>query len=476
MWETVIGLEVHVELATCSKLFCGCRNRFGAPPNSLVCPVCLGLPGVLPVLNRQAVELLLRSALAAGCSIPPLSKFDRKNYFYPDMPKNYQISQYDLPLAVEGCLPISDQGEGRCIGIHRIHLEEDTGKSIHQGTIDQSTGTLVDYNRAGVPLMEIVSEPEISSPAEAYDYLVALRDLLRWLEVSDCKMEEGSLRCDANISLRPKGETELGVKTEVKNMNSFRAVEKALACEVERQRQLLADGRRVIQETRGWDEARQVTIPMRSKEFAHDYRYFPEPDLVPLQIDPAWVERLRQGLPELPWARRERFRSRYGLSNQAAARMVSTSEMSRFFEAVVERGGEPVAAANWLMGDVSAYLNEKGLNLTQSKLTTDSLAQMLALLSEGAISGKIAKLLVLELLESGGSAAGVVSEKGWGQVSDPDELSAIVARVISQNPEIVLDVRSGKERAFKFLVGQVMKATAGRANPEVVNRLLKESI
>lgn len=489
-YEVVIGLEVHVELLTNSKLFCGCPNKFGVPPNTQVCPVCLGLPGVLPVVNKKAVELLLKSALSTNCHIPEYSKFDRKNYFYPDMPKNYQISQYDSPLSVEGFLEIdSDSGKKRVkrVRIKRIHLEEDTGKSTHLGTIDQSLYTLEDYNRAGVPLMEIVTEPDISSPQEAYDFLTTLKALLQWIRVSDCKMEEGSLRCDANVSLRKKGDEELGVKTEVKNMNSFKAVRSALAFEIERQNKAMENGEKIIQETRGWEDERGITISLRSKEHAHDYRYFPEPDLVPVKIDRSWLKELEESLPELPQARKSRLMKDYSLDEYDAGLLVSSKAAADFFEETFRQSknlsGKQIPAlqaareiSNWIKGDISKYLNAKGLEINETALKSKQLARMIQLISKGTISGKIGKSLVELMLEKGGDPDIIIKEKGWVQISDTKELLPHIKSVFEENPSVVKDFLDGKEKALAFLVGKIMKATAGRANPEVLNKLLKDEL
>lgn len=482
-FEPVIGLEVHVELSTRTKLFCSCPNRFGDPPNSLVCPVCLGLPGTLPVVNRRAVEWLLRVALATGCRVPEFSRFDRKNYFYPDIPKNYQISQYALPLASGGHLEFDSGGEERSVGIARIHLEEDTGKSLHRtlgpggepvpGRIGGSDFTLVDYNRAGVPLLEIVSEPELRSPQEAHDFLVALRDLLRWLEVSDCRMEQGSLRCDANVSLRPQGSPELGTKTEIKNMNSFKSVRAALAHEVERQAGLLACGRRVVRETRGWDEDRQVTHPLRTKEEVHDYRYFPDPDLVPLRISREWLERLREGLPELPRPRSRRYQQVFGLSAREAALLVSSRPLSDFFEEAVRRGGEARQVSNWLLNEVSRLLNESGLSLEESHLEPEHLTALLRLTGEGVLSNRGARQVLERVFYEGGDPRALMEKMGLAQISGEEELLQVARGVMEENPVPVQEYRAGKKKAFHVLVGQVMRRTRGRANPGVVTGLLR---
>jgi aspartyl-tRNA(Asn)/glutamyl-tRNA(Gln) amidotransferase subunit B len=473
--DVVIGLEVHVELQTGSKLFCGCSTRFGSEANSQVCQVCLGLPGVLPVINRKAVEFLLISALALDCRIQPRSKMDRKNYFYPDMPKNYQISQYDLPLAVGGHILVSTDGREKKIRLKRIHLEEDTGKSVHQGTIDQSLYTLEDYNRAGVPLMELVSEPDISSPEEANALLRKLRDVLRWLKVSDCRMEEGSLRCDANVSIRDAAGN-MGVKTEIKNMNSFKSVQKALEYEIKRQREALGKGEKVVQETRGWDEDREITFSMRSKEVEHDYRYFPEPDLPPLEIGEEWLEEIRAGLPELPEERRARFIADYGITDYDAGFLVSSRPLADFFEETVSLFPGPKQAANWLMGEVARYLNAAGLEIDRSNFKPRHLAGMLRMIEAGTISGKIGKSLMEEIFAGGGEPDEIVREKGWLQISGEEDLRPVVSRVVAANPDVAGEILAGRDKGRRFLVGQVMKETRGKANPEVIDRLLDEEI
>jgi aspartyl-tRNA(Asn)/glutamyl-tRNA(Gln) amidotransferase subunit B len=478
-YEIVIGLEIHVQLLTASKMFCGCSTRFGAPPNTQVCPVCLGLPGSLPVINRRAVELGLRTALALNCTIHPQSQFHRKNYYYPDLPKNYQISQYQYkdhpPLASNGYLTFTFDGQVRTVRIRRVHLEEDTGKLVHverDGTVLYS---LVDYNRSGVPLMEIVTEPDLRSPEEAREFLSRLRTLLQYLEVSSGRMEEGTLRCDANVSLRRRGEP-LGIRTEVKNMNSLRAVERALSFEVARQREILQAGGEVVQETRHWDERREVTFGSREKEEAQDYRYFPEPDLVPMVLDRSWIEEVRRTLPELPEQRKQRYVEQYALSPHDAALLVEDKAMADFFEAAVKLFPQPKAVCNWLLGDVMGYLNARGMEFTDLPLTPEKLAGMLKLMEDGTISIRLAKEILEEMLATGKDAASIVAEKGLVQIRDEDALRAIVEEVIAENPNPVRDYRAGKEKALTFLVGQVMRKTSGRANPDLVNRLLKERL
>ncbi len=472
-YEAVIGLEVHVELKTKTKIFCPSTTEFGGDPNTHTCPVCLGLPGVLPVLNKKVLEYAIRAALALNCEIAEFSKFDRKNYYYPDMPKNYQISQYDLPLAKNGYLDIEVDGQTRRIGITRLHMEEDTGKLVHQGTITTTPYSLVDYNRAGVPLIEIVSEPDLRSPEEARIYMEKLRSIIQYTGVSDCKMEEGSLRCDANVSVRPKGAPEFGTKTEIKNMNSFKALQRALSYEVQRQIDVLEEGGRIVQETRTWDEGKGVTLPMRSKEEAHDYRYFPEPDLVPLVIDRRWVEEIRASLPELPDRRRQRYMEQFGLPAYDASVLTSTIELAEYFEACTAHYPDAKTVSNWIMGDLSRLLNVHNLEITQCRIRPEQLARMLRLIDQGTISGKIAKTVFEEMFATGSDPEKIVKEKGLVQITDEGAIAAVVEEVIANYPKVVEDYRAGKEKALGFLVGQVMKATKGKANPELVNRLFK---
>lgn len=473
-FETVIGLEVHVELATKSKIFCGCSTEFGAPPNTNVCPICLGHPGVLPVLNRQAVEYAMKAALALNCEIAEVCKFDRKNYFYPDLPKAYQISQYDQPLAKNGWVEIEVGGRKKRIGITRLHLEEDAGKSLHAE--DGGNYSLVDFNRVGVPLIEIVTEPDLRSPEEARLFLEKLRQILLYTGVSDVKMEEGSLRCDANISLRPVGADTFGTKTELKNLNSFRFVQKGLEYEEKRQREILLSGGVVEQETRRWDEQKEITVPMRGKEEAHDYRYFPEPDLVRLVIDREWVERVKAELPELPDARRERYMRDYGLSAYDAGVLTASKDLADYYEEVVKHCQDPKAAANWVMVELMGYVNAQGIEVRDVKLSPANLGKLITLINKGTISGKIAKQIFKELVETDRDPEAIVKEKGLVQITDPEVLRPIVLQVLDANAQSVLDYKNGKDRALGFLVGQVMKATKGKANPELVNRLLLEEI
>lgn len=475
-YEPVIGLEVHVELKTESKIFCNCSTRFGAEPNHHVCPVCLGLPGVLPVLNRKAVEFAILAGLALNCEIAAFSKFDRKNYFYPDLPKAYQISQYDLPLAQNGYLEIDTEEGTKKIGITRIHLEEDAGKLVHQGSISTTPYSLVDYNRTGVPLIEIVSEPDMRSPEEARAYLDKLKAIIQYTEVSDCKMQEGSLRCDANVSVRPKGSTEFGTKTEIKNLNSFKALQRALAYEIERQIEILEEGGRIVQETRTWDEDKGISLPLRSKEEAHDYRYFPEPDLVPVVISREWVEDVRKRLPELPDEKKKRYVEQYGLPQYDASVITSAKEMAAYFEECLKLYPNAKAISNWIMGDLSRLLNANDLEITQCRVTPAQLVEMLKLLDKGTISSKIAKTVFEEMFDTGKDPATIVEEKGLVQISDEKAIESIVDEVIAANPKSVEDYKGGKKKAMGFLVGQVMKATKGKANPQLVNKILVKKL
>lgn len=474
-YEIIIGLEVHAELKTASKIFCSCPTAFGGKPNTHVCPVCLGLPGVLPVINREAIVFAIKTALALNCRIAPFSKFDRKNYYYPDLPKNYQISQYDLPLAQEGYLELEANGEKRRIGITRVHLEEDAGKLIHITTGEEEF-SLVDYNRTGVPLLEIVSKPDLRSPEEARAYLEKLKTILEYLEVSDCKMEEGSLRCDANISVRPQGEKRLGIKTEVKNVNSFRALQLALAFELERQITLLEAGEEIAQETRGWDEGKGITVSLRGKEEAQDYRYFPEPDLVPLEISPEWVREIQAQLPELPDARQERLQRDYGLPAYDAGVLTSSKALADFFEACLKEYPQPKVVSNWTMGEYLRLCNLEHFAPGKAPLTPAALGSLLRSVEEGKISGKMAKEVFAEMFTTGQQPEQIIAAKGLRQIDDEAELGAIVAGVIAAHPRPVADYRAGKEKALGFLVGEVMKITKGKASPPLVNKLLKEKL
>ncbi|MFW5996219.1 MAG: Asp-tRNA(Asn)/Glu-tRNA(Gln) amidotransferase subunit GatB [Halanaerobiaceae bacterium] len=476
-YETVIGLEVHAQLSTDSKIFCSCSTAFGAGPNTHVCPVCMGLPGTLPVLNKKAVNYAIMAGLAMNCEINEYSKFDRKNYYYPDLPKAYQISQFDLPVCKDGQIEVeTEDGKQHNIGITRIHLEEDAGKLIHEGTIDTSSGSLVDYNRTGVPLIEIVSEPDMRSPSQAKAYLTQLKKTLEYLGVSDCNMEEGSLRCDANVSIRPEGNEEFGTKTELKNMNSFKAVEKALAYEVERQKRVLSEGEKVIQETRTWDEDLEKTLSMRGKEEAHDYRYFPEPDLVPLAIDGEWISDLREKLPELPYKRKQRFIEEYGLPEYDAGVLTDSRALADFFEEGVQEFADPKTVSNWVMGEFLRLLKEEEMVIADCNVNGSSLGQLLQLMDNGTISNKIAKEVFEEMFKTGKAPEEIVEDRGLKQISDEDKLEEIVEQVIEDNPDAVEDIRGGKDRAIGYLVGQVMKETRGKANPQMVNQMFRDKI
>lgn len=478
-FETVIGLEVHVELATRTKIFCGCPTGFGASPNTQVCPVCLGLPGSLPVLNREVLALGLRAALALNCTPAERTKFDRKNYFYPDLPKAYQISQYDLPLAVKGRVVI-DLPEGvKSIGITRVHLEEDAGKLVHQsrgGQIGGASGSLVDYNRTGVPLIEIVSEPDMRSPEEAYAYLVALKEILMYAGVSDCNMEEGSLRCDANISLRPAGQAAFGTKVEIKNMNSFKNVRAALEYEVKRQTRMLNEGGRIVQETRLWDADKGSSHSMRSKEEAHDYRYFPEPDLPVFVITEDMLAAQRSALPELPRVRRERLTRQYGLNAYDAGVLTAERALADYFEEAVAAPAPAKTVCNWLTVELLGKLNAEGRSIAESPIAPRRLGELAALVETGKISGKIGKDVFAEMYATGKDPGAIVKEKGLSQISDAASLGKLVDEVIAANPGPVQDYRGGKAQSLGFLVGQVMKASRGQANPKLVNEILRERL
>lgn len=480
-YEIVIGLEVHLELKTDSKLFCACVAKFGADPNSQVCPVCLGLPGAFPVLNEKALEYTIIAGLALNCQIAEFSRFDRKQYFYPDLPKAYQISQYDLPFCKNGWLEISSGNEGsnliKRVGIIRVHLEEEAGKSVHSGIgIVNSEYSLEDYNRAGIPLIEIVSAPDLRSPQEAKEYLEKLKSLLEYTQVSDCKMEEGSLRCDANISLRPRGRQEYGTIVEIKNMNSFRAVQAALEYEAERQAKLLDNGEKIVKQTRAWDENKGITVFMRSKEEASDYRYFPDPDLPPVTIEPDWVERLRRDLPEFPDSRKKRYINQWGLPEYDAGLISASRPLADFFETAVSLYGEAKTVSNWVMGELLRLVNQERIVLEQLKLTPEGLADLLKMIDTGEISGKIAKSVLETMFTTGRDPETIVAEQGLGQISDSGELKTIVTAVLDSNPQSIADYLKGKEQALGFLVGQIMKATKGKANPGMANQLVRQEL
>jgi aspartyl-tRNA(Asn)/glutamyl-tRNA(Gln) amidotransferase subunit B len=473
-YEIVIGLEVHAQLLTKSKMFCSCGTDYtNAEPNTHVCPVCLGMPGVLPVINRKAVEYTVMTALALSCTVPEYTKFDRKNYCYPDLMKGYQISQYDAPIGINGCLIIDSGAVKKKIGITRVHLEEDVAKSWHRGDY-----SLIDVNRAGIPLMETVSEPDIRSPEEARDYLIKIRNILRYLGVSTGNMEEGSFRCDANISLRPRGTKQLFSKVEVKNLNSFKAVYQSMKYEAKRQKKLLEQGGNPVQETRGWIEEEGVTVVQRSKEYADDYRYFPEPDLPPIILERAWVEGINAKLPELPEAKRERFMVQYGLPSYDASILTTSKALAVYFEEILKVAGNGKAkvVSNWLLGDFSRLLNLNALDVESTKVSPEHLVEMLELIDKGVINGPATKTVFEEMFYSGKHASEIIKEKGLNQINDADELKAVIKRVIEDNAKSVADFRNGKQQALTFLVGHVMKATRGRANPAMVKDILMQEL
>jgi aspartyl-tRNA(Asn)/glutamyl-tRNA(Gln) amidotransferase subunit B len=473
-YEIVIGLEVHIQLLTSSKMFCACSADYAStPPDTHVCPVCLGMPGVLPVINEKAIEYTVMTALALNCTIPEYTKFDRKNYFYPDLMKGYQISQYDAPIGKKGWLTIDSDGGKKRINITRVHLEEDTAKLLHRG--DHS---LIDVNRSGVPLMEVVSEPEMSSPEEARDYLIRLHNILRYLGVSTANMEEGSFRCDANISIRPVASKELLPKVEVKNMNSFKAIYQALKYEAERQENVLEEGGELVQETRGWMDEKGTTVTQRTKEYAEDYRYFPEPDLTPLVLDRSWIERIRARLPELPEARRDRFVTQYGLSLYDANVLTGSKAMADYFEDCVKLVSPDKAkmVSNWILGDFSRLLNATNTEIENARISPKHLADMLVLADSGVISGPTAKAVLEEMFQTGKGAGDIITEKKLNQISDASEIKGLVKQVVADNAGAVADYASGKQRALTFLIGQVMKATRGRANPSVVREIIMQEL
>jgi aspartyl-tRNA(Asn)/glutamyl-tRNA(Gln) amidotransferase subunit B len=467
-FEPVIGLEIHAQLLTASKIFCGCGTAYGAEPNTQVCPVCLGMPGSLPVLNRAAVDYAIRAALALGCTVHETSVFARKNYFYPDLPKGYQISQYELPLATTG------RFEG--VRITRVHLEEDAGKSLHEGFVDSARKTYVDFNRTGVPLIEIVTEPDLRSATAAAGFFTRLRGLLVWLGVNDGNMEEGSLRCDANVSVRPAGEETLGTKAEVKNLNSFRFLQRALEHEIERQVDVVSGGGRVVQETRLWDAAAGCTVSMRSKEEAHDYRYFPDPDLPAVIVDAARIAAIRATMPELPDARRRRLVAQYALPDYDATQLTQSRAAADYFEAAVAAGAPAKAASNWIMGELARRLKEQGTDVAASPLTADRLAGLLVLIDQGTISGLMAKDVFEKMYASGRTAVAIVESEGLAQIDDEAQIAALIGQVVSTNADAVAQYRAGKASTFGFLVGQVMKAARGKANPKRVNELLQKAL
>jgi aspartyl-tRNA(Asn)/glutamyl-tRNA(Gln) amidotransferase subunit B len=484
--EPVIGLEVHAQLLTRSKLFCNCSTQFGSPSNSNTCPVCLGLPGALPVLNRDAVTMAVKAAMALGCRINATSIFARKNYFYPDLPKGYQISQFDRPVGESGRVTVysgdrTDTGKivnrrEKAFGITRLHMEDDAGKSIHEGLPETASKSYVNLNRTGVPLVEIVSEPDFRSSQEAYDYMQHLRKTLLYLEVCDGNMEEGSLRCDANVSVRPRGAEKLGTKVEIKNLNSFRFMQRALDYEIERQSAILSEGGQIVQETRLWNEAEGRTYPMRSKEEAHDYRYFPEPDLLPLKLDPEWIEQVEKGLPELPGPRMTRFMEAYGLSVDDALLLTASRAAADYFEECSKISGNARASANWIMGDLAYALKNAGKEIDECPIPPAHLAQLIRIVDSGEISGKIAKTVFEEIARTHEEPAAIIKRMGLAQVSDAGELSAIIDKIIASNPKQLAQFRAGKTQVMGFFVGQVMKETKGQANPQVVNDLLQKKL
>jgi len=472
-YESVIGLEIHAQLLTESKMFCRCSTRFGSEPNTQTCPVCIGMPGVLPVINKKAIEYVIKTGLAVGCEVSPYSRFARKNYFYPDLPKGYQISQYEHPLCSGGYVEITVNGNIKRIRLTRIHLEEDAGKNIHEGTGSYS---LVDLNRAGTPLMEIVTEPDIRSPQEAAEFMKKLRAILRYINVCDGNMEQGSLRCDANVSVRPLGQKEFGVKTEIKNMNSFKFIERALEYEIKRQIKILKEGRKIIQETRLWDSERGVTESMRSKEEAHDYRYFPEPDLVPIEIERSWIEKIKAGIIELPDSRRQRFITQYGLPQNDADLLTEEVASAEWFEEAIKLGGHPKTVRNWMLGELLRLLNEENKKIEECPLTPRQLIDMLKLIDNGTISSRIAKTVFEEMYKTGKDAEVIVKEKGLIQVTDESAIEKIIDEVITRSPNEVERYKAGDEKLMGFFVGQIMKATKGKANPKIVNELLKKKL
>jgi aspartyl-tRNA(Asn)/glutamyl-tRNA(Gln) amidotransferase subunit B len=475
-YETVIGLEVHVQIKTKTKIFCSCSTEFGSPPNENTCPICLGMPGVLPVLNKRFLESSMRACLATHCTIEPMNRFARKNYFYPDLPKGYQISQFELPLGTNGYININVDGTKKRIGLTRIHMEEDAGKLIHGENSGRPGKSYVDFNRTGVPLCEVVSEPDMRSAEEARAYLNELKSILEYTGVSDCNMEEGSLRCDANVSIRPVGQKEFGTRAELKNLNSFKFIQKAIEYEVDRQTKLLDQGDTVKQETRLYDADRNETFPMRSKEEAHDYRYFPDPDLVPIMIDEAWVEELRKTIPELPEQKRERFVKSYKIPEYDAGVLISSKPLADYFEQCTALFPQPKTISNWMMGDLLRELKKDGRNIVDCPVSPSALVDLLKLIESGTISGNIAKGIFEEMYQTQKSAGSIVEEKGLKQITDSSAIEKIVAEVLQANPSQVEEFKGGKEKVLGFLVGQVMKASKGKANPAMVNKLLKKKM
>jgi aspartyl-tRNA(Asn)/glutamyl-tRNA(Gln) amidotransferase subunit B len=472
-YETIIGLEIHAQLLTETKMFCGCSTRFGSEPNTQTCPVCIGMPGVLPVMNKKAIEYVIKTGIAMNCKISSYSRFARKNYFYPDLPKGYQISQYELPLCKHGYVKIVNNGNTEKIGLTRIHIEEDAGKNIHEGVGNYS---LVDLNRAGVPLMEIVTEPDIRSPKEAMEFTKKLRMILRYLGVCDGNMEQGSLRCDANVSVRPSGQKEFGIKTEIKNMNSFKFVENALDNEIKRQIKILKDGGEIIQETRLWNSSEGITESMRSKEEAHDYRYFPEPDLIPVEVDNSWIEHIKTYIVELPDVKRERFVNQHNLPEYDADLLTSEKSIAEWFEQAVKLGGNPKIVSNWVMGELMRLLNEDNKLIEETLMKPEHLVGMLRLINEGTISGKIAKTVFEEMYKTGKEAKSIVKEKGLVQISDKSAIEAAIDDILTKNSKEVERFKAGEEKLIGFFIGQAMKATKGKANPKIVNEFLRKKL
>jgi len=478
-YEPIIGLETHVELYTNTKMFCGCRLSFGEEKNIYTCPVCLGHPGSLPVINKKAIEYAIKIALALNCKIKKYTIFHRKNYFYPDMPKNYQISQYDLPLGVGGYLDVDIGGYIRRVRITRVHMEEDTGKLLHKGTtgrISESEASIVDFNRAGTPLIEIVTEPDIRSPGEAKGYMITLRNLILFLNVSDCSMEEGSLRCDANVSVRKTGEDKIGTKNEIKNLNSFKFLQKGLEYEVKRQIKVLEAGGEVIQQTRHYDSKTGTTKVLRSKEEAHDYRYFPEPDLVPIYIEDKMIEDIRKTIPELPSVKAERFEKQYGLPKYDSSFLANNKDLSDYFEQCCRYYNNAKNIANWIMGDFSALLNKEKMTIKNSRVTPENLCKMLEIICKGKINSKIAKVLFEEMFSTGGDPQKIIEDKGLEQISDKGLLEVIIEEVVKDNPGAVEQFREGKDKAIDFLIGRVMAKTKGKANPGIVNDIITKKL
>ena len=476
-YETVVGLETHVELKSKTKAFCSCSTEFGGEPNTRTCPVCAGMPGSLPVLNKKIVEFAIKAGLALNCDIQRFNRFDRKNYFYPDLAKGYQTSQLFMPICLNGHVDIEVDGVKRRVGITRIHIEEDAGKLVHSGnTISDSDSSVVDYNRSSVPLIEIVSEPDIRSAKEAKAYMEKLRSILEYTDVSDCKMQEGSLRCDANVSLRPVGQKEFGTRSEIKNLNSFKSVQRGIEYEEVRQAEILDDGGKVVQETRTWDEEASVTRSMRSKEEAHDYRYFPEPDLVPFVVEKEWVQEIQAQMPELPDARKERLMGKLGLSEYDADGVIARIATANYFDAILKSTADAKSAANWILGDISAYLNDNNMEMQDFPVSAQNIAAMIDLINNGVLSSKLAKAVFEEMTKSDKSPAEIVKEKGLEQISDSSAIESVVDKILAANPKSIEDFKAGKDRALGFLVGQIMRETKGKANPEMVNQMLKDKL